>query len=599
MKSRISLFDRGVSRSLLRRFWPLWTGYAVYMLLRLPARMPAMLAVAEAAKANEYDYYSILSLDGNVISNGVGMLLPAAIVSLILAGAMFGFLYNGRMCGLMNSLPLRRETMFCTAWLTGLLPLLLINLLCALLAGAIGMPSGKLSMQALLKWFAFVSLGELAFYNFAVFCGMLTGRKVYMPLIFLMLNFIVGLLVGCVMVFLMVLLYGYSGSSFPAWARFLTPGARLIQAYGVGLLSLFVGSGDGSVSLKLHAVYTGLSVLFLLAALFLYRRRQMETAGDAVAVPWAKPILKYLFCLGFTFCFTLLVAVLTQLGRSGTGEVLVYLLPPLLIGCFLGYFIAEMLQRRTVKVFRGHWRGFFITAAVLCVLVLACRFDVFGYETYVPAESDIAFVEFDGSYIGHLEQPEHVADAVALHREALTLKDKEALTLKDKKDSRESAGTMTLRYTLKNGRTVEREYSMTKAMRREVIRLCDDPEAILCRMREISEVPFDRIESVYISEVSGTGDNYRSASYALTEAQFAELMQNGVLPDAELGRIDLCNPDTFRGTVSYSIRISLKSGAFSFGRSAYTIKVDSNSEYTRLWIRTFLASAQAEAAKDV
>ena len=38
MKSRISLFNRGVSRSLLRRFWPLWTGYAVYMLLRLPVR---------------------------------------------------------------------------------------------------------------------------------------------------------------------------------------------------------------------------------------------------------------------------------------------------------------------------------------------------------------------------------------------------------------------------------------------------------------------------------------------------------------------------------------------------------------------------------
>ena len=591
MKSRISLFDWGVSRSLLRRFWPLWTGYAVYMLLRLPARMPAMLAVAEAAKASDYDYYSILSLDGSVVSNGVGMLVPAAIVSLILAGAMFGFLYNSRMCGLMNSLPLRRETTFCTAWLTGLLPLLLINLLAALLAGAIGMPSGKLSMQALLKWFAFASLGELAFYNFAVFCGMLTGRKVHMPLIFLMLNFIVGLLVGCVILFLEFMLYGYSVSSFPDWALFLTPGAKLAQEYGVGLVSLFIGEGDGSVSLKLLAVYTGLSVLFLLAGLFLYRRRQMETAGDAVAVPWAKPILKYLFCLGFTFCFTLLVVVLTQLGSSGSGEILVCLLPGLLIGCFLGYFIAEMLQRRTVKVFRGRWRGFLITAAVLCVFVLACRFDVFGYESYVPAESEIAFVDFDGSFIGHLEQPEHVADAVALHREALTLK--------GKKDSRELGGTMTLRYTLKNGRTVEREYRMHKAMQKEVIRLCDDPESIVYRMREISEIPFDRIESVSISEVSGSGDNYHSATYSLTEAQFAELMQNGVLPDAALGRIDLCNPDTFRGTVSYTIRISLKSGAFSFGRSSYWIEVDNNSEYTRLWIRTFLAAAQAEAAKDV
>ena len=117
MKSRISLFNRGVSRSLLRRFWPLWTGYAVYMLLRLPVRIPAMLASAEAAKMSDnFDSFTFLSLNNSVISNGVGTLIPAALISLILVGAMFGYLYNSRMCGLMNSLPLRRETMFFTAW---------------------------------------------------------------------------------------------------------------------------------------------------------------------------------------------------------------------------------------------------------------------------------------------------------------------------------------------------------------------------------------------------------------------------------------------------------------------------------------------------
>lgn len=592
MKSRISLFNRGVSRSLLRRFWPLWTGYAVYMLLRLPVRIPAMLASAEAAKMSDnFNSFTFLSLNNSVISNGVGTLIPAALISLILVGAMFGFLYNSRMCGLMNSLPLRRETMFFTAWLTGLLPVLLINVLTALLAWLIALPHAAISPQALLIWFAFVSLGELAFYNFAIFCGMLTGRKVYMPLIFLMLNFIVGLLVGCVMLFFKLMFYGYSISTFPAWALFLTPAAQLAQEYGFGLLSLFVGSEENSVSLTLLAVYAGLSVLFLLAALILYRRRQMESAGDAVAVPWAKPVLKYLFCLGFTFCFTLLNVTLIALGSTETGPLLVYLLPTLSIGCFLGYFIAEMLQRRTVKVFRGHWRGFFITAAALCAFVLVCRFDVFGYESYVPAEDQIAAVEFDGSFSGHVEQPEHIADAVALHREALTLK--------GRKDGQDLRGTMTIRYTLKNGRTVEREYRTDQAMKKELIRLCDDPEAIVYRMREISEIPFDRIGSAFISESSGSGVNYHSASYTLTEGQLAELMQNGVLPDAALGRIDRCDPDVFRGTVNYSICISLRSGAFPSGRSMYWIEVDNDSQFTRAWIKAFLASDPAADTQNI
>lgn len=535
MKSRISLFDRGVSRSLLRRFWPLWTGYALILLLRLPLRLPQIVTYGMVTQSR------IKSVSLQIVSNAEFNLLWAAIAGVVIAGAMFGFLYRSRMCHLMNSLPIRRETMFFTAWLTGLVPMLLADLLTYAVVAAIALPSGLVSSTLLLKWLAVTVLGNLAFYNFAVFCAMLTGSRALMPLIFLMLNFIVGLTVLCVAGLLELCLYGYS-MQFPDWATFLTPPVQLIKDGVTGLVDYYSDVQVSDLPLGSVAAYAGISLLFLGLGLWLYRRRQMETAGDAVAVRWAKPVLKILFLVGFALSFTAIMLLLTSGGAYDPPFFTMWCF--LLIGCFLGYFIAEMLLHRTVKVFRGHWKGFFIAAAAFTVFALVLNFDLFGYERYVPAQEDVVCVRFDGLE-GRVAEPENVADAIELHREALALRGKES----------GSGWNLEISYELKNGRTVRRSYLVPESLYDRAVELRNRPESLMFSVSGENGLRSDNIQSaVLIIDVAGDRAT-RTETITLTAEELTDLLENGLRPDAAAGTLGLLDK---RGINFYSNTVHLE-----------------------------------------
>ncbi len=579
MKSRISLFNRGVSRSLLRRFWPLWTAYAVILLLHLPAGTPRALWSADV------EVPASLVMTNYMLTNAVGTLAISGFAGLILAGAMFGYLYKNRMCQLMNSLPIRRETMFFTAWLTGLLPVLAADLLVALLAAVLSLPEGALSVPALLQWLAIVVMGNLCFYNFAVFCATLTGRKVFLALIYLFLNFAVAAVTGLVLLLAEGLVYGFAVAEvFPAWAKFLSPPVGLfIWIFETASKTIVEGTYYTQtfytgINWGLLGAYCGLSVLFLLLGLWLYRRRQMETAGDPVAVPWAAPVLKILFTAVFTMSFALLLTALTSFSifYGYAAEFGWTLLAYLLIGCFLGYFIAEMLQHRTVRVFRRAWPGFLIAAGLIVAVVLGCRFDVLGYQRYVPGQEAVACVRFEmGGETGRLAEPENIAAALDLHRDILALREKGGFS--------GDARTVTIRYELKNGRTVTREYTLPKGLQMRVDALCGATESQVFRFSAENGFDPDNILSVSVIHRL-PGKDYSTESFDLTAEEAAELLENGLRRDAALGHFI---PVDASVSGDLWIHFSLKEPDI-WGNRYGTLYVPADAEHTRLWIQALM-----------
>ena len=124
MRSRTSCFDSGLAKSLLKRFWPLMLGYLVLLLCTLPLQLSSLIG---------QNWYAG-RLNFQVLRCAEEGLPYSALAALLMAMAMFSHLYNRRDCGLINSLPLRRETVWFTASLTGLLPLLLCPVLTWLLS---------------------------------------------------------------------------------------------------------------------------------------------------------------------------------------------------------------------------------------------------------------------------------------------------------------------------------------------------------------------------------------------------------------------------------------------------------------------------------
>ena len=123
MKSSRLSFNTAVARSTLRRCWPLWAAYLGFLLVTFPLPLLSEIRTAWGIRSLHYACRDVI---GNM---AVFQALAGMAVAVLTVMLLFGYLYNSRGNTLMNSLPIRRESLFLTLYLTGLIPMLLCELL--------------------------------------------------------------------------------------------------------------------------------------------------------------------------------------------------------------------------------------------------------------------------------------------------------------------------------------------------------------------------------------------------------------------------------------------------------------------------------------
>ena len=449
MRSRTSFFNPGLAKSLVKRFWPLMLVYLAVLLLSLPLQISSLIGRSWYAQRLNYEILRRAS-EGVVYS---------ALAALFMAMAMFSHLYNKRDCGLINSLPLRRETTWLTACFTGLLPLLLCPVLTWLVSRLLFAGNENISAAALGTWLQCILLANLAFYGLAVFCAMLTGNILAVPALFLALNLAAYGLEGIVRGILDRVVYGYAtGTMLLSWLSPLMYMLSNVKASDG--LDDFYGPIDSSrvafAELKGLPALTGYAmagVVLLLLSLLLYRRRQMETAGDVLAVKPLRPIFRY--CASLCAALLLPSIFMDAMGSRLAGLTLTLVLIALmLLGAAAGYYLAEMLLQKSFRVFRVRAWGILALWAVLACLTLAFEFDLFGYERRIPTAEEIAQVQIPS--IGRsTDDPEAIALCRQLHQCILDNKDHN-----ENRENPDSGRYLHLRYTLKDGRELQRLYQV-------------------------------------------------------------------------------------------------------------------------------------------
>lgn len=592
MKSKTSLFDPGLFRHLLRRFWPLFLGYFVLLMLLLPVSLPSSTYTYKL-KLDIFTLnlvYKVLELctSSVILSFGAGVCF---------AGAMFHFLFQSRSCGMIHSLPLRRETIFTTAWLAGLLPMLLADLLVMLITWLLNLEGGVRVFEALVAWLWATVLANLFFYHFAILCAQLTGSLVILPLVYVVLNYTADVVTNCVYSLGGRLLYGVN-MTYAAWLNYASPSGEMfcdLQARAVmtnGELRGYVLDGLGTLG-----VYALVSLLFLALALWLYRRRHLESASDVVAVPVLKPVFKYCMCFGTALVFASGMLDILNIDKLyHWKEVLVFLLL-LLIGAFLGYFVAEMLLRKSLRVLRGAWRGFLVSAAVLGLLLAVVKADVFGIQCRVPSPDEVSMASLSVTTLGiNFTEPEDIAALTAFHRH-LVERGPESRSDEDY----QLYDRVPIRYILADGRVLERFYDIftdEDALVKEHLALINRPGVILNRVK-ITETKTDWIEGEekeFHVQISGGSilAPHNSGVYAskelleLTAGEVRELYEEGVLPDAGEGHIDLRRYAydylEYDNDVILQIILSPQEQGYEDYESTIQIRICAESENTLRWL---------------
>ena len=585
MKSKTSLFNKGVALNLLKRYWPLWLGYFVLLLLVTPAVLSGR--VDRLAPGEMLNY--------TLLNTGVDVVYISMVVGVLSAMAMFNYLYSTKSCGMMNMLPIRRETMFLTAFLTGLMPLLAADVLVMLITGLFY--GGRLVYcKTLLLWLAMAVMGNISFYGFAVFCAVLTGNLVVLPVLYLVLNLTVYVAERAVRYLLGAFVYGMNASSCTLLV--LSPIMELLNSLTV--MSVNYTDADGMVQAVANAYQVnGLGVLGIYCAaglacaalaLLIYRRRQMERATDVVAVPVLKPVFKYCMTFGTAVVLAYVVYAWLVPGNVNGIAAALLVLALLLVGALIGYYAAEMLMRKTLKVFPGKWKGCLVSCLILAVLTMAWEFDLFGYERRIPEADQVESAWFLGNNT-ELTEPENIQALTQLHQ-----------SLVDNKSENESADEqyiVTIRYMLKDGGTLIRRYPIR--CDREAL---NDPDSDIRRYEALENVEEARIRrivpsfpvtitnisygDIYMSWSDEEG-NYQGESLSLTDEQVFALYQciRKDLEAGTAGRLWVGESDAYLDTVStIDINLEFVTGTGEDQKWSYiyeTLCLDE--ENTTNWIR--------------
>lgn len=491
MKLRTSFFNGTILRKDLTRFAPLWGLYTILELLFV------ILLV-------DQDGYG-----ARFASNGASILRIMGVVNIAYGGLcaimLFGDQFNTRLCNAEHMFPMRREGWFFVHVTAGMLMCLVPNLIGALFACVF---LREYAYMAFI-WLAVMVLQYLFFFGVGAFSAMCAGNRLGMTAVYGLINLLAVLAAYLVITFYEPVLYGMSidADNYTVYSpivRFCR--SEYIEASYSSMGETFRIDRFTWEEWRYLLVAAAVGLVFLAGSLLLYRKRDLESAGDFIAL---RPVA---YC--FLALYSLGVGALMDLVSGQEYNVFF-----ILVGFAIGFFTGRMLLERKGNVFGlrnllgfGAFIGLFLLSIGLTWL------DPIGVTRYVPevnAVEGVMICPYTSQYHQNTEsvlltEPEDIAAITYIHKRCTQERPiNEGMPL-------------SICYTMQNGAVVERTYSVDpegeygKTLRRFYSsEAClyggNSREAIL---RGLTAIEFNSEElglCVFITESS-----------KITEAEFAE-----------------------------------------------------------------------------
>ena len=516
MQSVTSYFNRELLRGALQRTWPLWAAYTLIWLLLLPVTLFIRLS-------DRHIVYSRPTLSYELLSTGLPSgVMMAAVFGIFFAMALFAYLTNSRATNGMHAMPIRREGLFLTHYLAGLfcqvVTLLVSFALAALVTAAFGVFDGYAVGMGLLLCVLLV----LFFYSFGVLCMVCVGQILAGAVFYGILNFLFVGMEVLLRSFAGNFLYGYDGRSSAFSTAPLSPPVEIASSLSVS----YVYDGIDPIGVRVFhlgtfAAYAAAGLVLAALALLLYRKRRSEMTGNTVAIGWLRPVFKYgvALCSAFSLGQLLSYFVFELTDSTYTAGALIGTIACMIFAGLIGYYAAEMLLKKSFRVFKTSWKGALATSAVLILIGLSFPLDLTGYQSRVPEQSDIVSATVD-LYGGNVSGSFNLSgqESIALLRDAhcAVITDKARQTEYNRRYVPFDGDTCMLRitYELADGTELFRSYDLS--IDEALLSDPSSPESALTKLANCTEITRARVLGGWVpdhlEELRITG-GYLNCSY--------------------------------------------------------------------------------------
>lgn len=457
MKSKTSCFNKTIFFKNITHFWPIWMLILAWNLFVLPFmiynssqqyKLMNDIGKEELERSMSNDILSLVSVYINPI--------VLFIFSVVAVMAVFSYLYQARSANTIHALPVTRKELFFTNYISGLLFLIVPEIIGFLMGILVSAFCGYAYMNHLLAGLLFACGISTALYSFNVFIAMFTGQLFAVPIFAVIIHFLyVGAKTLVAMVMAMIS-YGLT-MSFPSGKLdvlsplyYLTTHVKLkydhMQDYAVCV---------GIEGKETVAVYVLVSLVFAASAYLVYRIRNMESAGSLVSIAWICPIFRW----GAAFCGGALFSAIfcSIMGFSVGISIFISVLVSAVFFGIVFFFGAQMFLEKGFRVFtkkRIAECGIFLV--IFACLYVSIEMDLFGQERKIPdiSQVDQAYIDAYDSIGGSDE--EIIGQVMDIHRQVIESKREFE---RHEAQSRQNI-YITVRYRMKNGSTILRSYSV-------------------------------------------------------------------------------------------------------------------------------------------
>lgn len=447
-------------------------------------------------------------------------------IFVIAAGAFcalcaFGYLHSPVKLDFYHSLPIKRRTLFAAKIAGSVFTFIVPYVICqalVLLLSVVYKVTWAAGTAELIASAGFGILQFLASYAGTLLAVMLTGKM-------LTTVFAMGVL-GCYIPLWYLLsailkemfLTAWAGGYFSDWdtvLHFSSPWTLALMQD----LNCRKNLVDGSWQLVWPKAAAVLQLVLLIAALLavsllLYQKRKTERAGCAIAFSWMEGLIKIALVIPSSLFAGLLACEIFE-------DSVVWAVVFILLFGLLGGMIMEFIYRWDIRQVFANKAQLIFAVAVSFAIFVVFRYDVFGYNTWLPAKEEVAAMALGNryDYFGDYrvwvpaDQESHEWEVDYLETETIdpiykvaqygvdVLSDKEQFQ-KQWEEEGTSFTKAEIKFRLKNGKEVYREYTVPLELLTESIsELLEDP-GYRERFYPIMRCDPGRIEyvNIYLSE---------------------------------------------------------------------------------------------------
>lgn len=469
MESKKCLFSREIFKSNILRFMPFAAPLLIAEIIIFPIYIYNNFSTAKDNRLTLDDFSGISA------ASDIATFVFAAIMAML----VFSFLFNSSKCNATHAFPIGRKGLFITNFLSAYTLLVVPKLI----GFGIGLPFIILYGVKIAPMIALhlISIFAVSFITLSIafLAVMLTGNYFSSAVLYLIINFVYA--AGFNIVSLSREQFGYGLSYLWDYYTYLeyypSPIVQLVSTkFGIGYVYIDYSLRDYYTTL---AIITAVSAVILFISYVLYKKRQLECAGDMLSYKKLLPILSVLVSLFggayATFLFT------SIFDFEVYGSIAVYVITSLIC-----YFAAQMILRKNARVFQAKH---FIIWAVCAAAGLAAIAGIVTYSTnYLPKADKVKSVTLNVSYYMELTSKEEIEKAIKLHSMLIETKNDPSIREYDYSNTYDEL-SFSFNYELKNKNTVDRTYYIREDKCKEYFEILDELEAAHC-----PETVFDNLE---------------------------------------------------------------------------------------------------------